>query len=203
MRKALAATLAACTLGFASGGVLAVECPAITSIGAWEDLGSCTQGDKTWTLNSTDLGFPITVFFINPSENSHGMVLGGFDTTDAPGTWNINYTISVTAPDHYISAMFAEADNPGGGSLVTKDVTGDEIFTLVVTNGTPDAGSFRLGLDAITLTVDETFSVEFGDDLNTVSNTFRQSVRDVPEPGTLALLGLGLFAAGVARRKRR
>ena len=113
MRKALAATLAACTLGFASGGVLAVECPAITSIGAWEDLGSCTQGDKTWTLNSTDLGFPITVLFINPSENSHGMVLGGFDTTDAPGTWNINYTISVTAPDHYISAMFAEADNPG------------------------------------------------------------------------------------------
>ena len=73
----------------------------------------------------------------------------------------------------------------------------------MVTNGTPDAGSFRLGLDAITLTVDETFSVEFGDDLNTVSNTFRQSVRDVPEPGTLALLGLGLFAAGVARRRRR
>ena len=206
MRKALAVTLAACTFGFVSGGALAVECFDVRSIGAWEEAGSCTQGDKTWTINDTDLGDPVTVLFINPSAQSHGMIIGGFDTTDAPGDWVINYTITVTDPTNFISSMFAETDNPGGnevsGSLLTKDVTGDKTFTLIVKNGTPDSGSFALGLDAMTLTVNETFHVDFGADLNTVSDTFRQSSRGVPEPGTLALLGLGLLAAGAARRRR-
>jgi len=203
MRKTLAAALAACTLGFASGGALAVECFDVRTIAQWDALenNSCTQGDKSWTLNSTTLADPITVLFLNPTENSHGVFISGFDTSNLPGNWVINYTISVTDPNFYISAMFADSDSSGpASSLVTKDVTGDESFTLLVVDGVPDS---ELGLVATTLTVNEAIHVDGNEDLVSVSNTFRQDQRAVPEPGTLFLLGFGLVAAAAVRRRRR
>jgi len=202
MRKTLAAALAACTFGFVSGAALAVECSTIRTILDWDTAedNSCTQGDKTWTLNDTDFANPITVLFLNPTENSHGVFISGFDTSSLPGDWFINYTITVTDPDFFISSMFADSDSSGpASSLVTKDVTGDETFTLLVVDGVPDS---ELGLVATTLTVNEAIHVDGNEDLVSVSNTFRQDEREVPEPGALFLLGLGLVAAAAARRRR-
>ena len=42
------------------------------------------------------------------------MQLVGFDNSNDASAWSIDYTISVTAPNFFIDAMFAGADNPGG-----------------------------------------------------------------------------------------
>ena len=61
----------------------------------------------------------------------------------------------------------------------------------------------QLGLDAITLTVNEALHVDVNEDLSSVSNTFRQSERNVvPKPGTLPLLGLGLLVNPVDQSLR-
>ena len=85
----------------------------------------------------------VQVLFSSPIENIHVMQIVNFDNSDLAGAWSIDYTISVTAPNFFIDAMFAGADSPGGGSLLTKDVTGDEVFSLSVINGVENAGSGR------------------------------------------------------------
>src|SRR4030095_7782041 len=116
------------------------------------------------------------------------MQLVGFDNSDLAGAWSIDYSISVIDPNFFISAMFAGADNPGGGSSLIKDVTGDAVFSLSVLNGVENAASQRLGLTATTLNISEDFSVNAGANLTSVSNTYVQTELIVPEPGSLALV---------------
>jgi hypothetical protein len=102
--------------------------------------------------------------------------------------------------------MAAGADNPGGGSNLTKDVTGDPNFNpfqLTVVNGVENAGSIIAGLTASALNVDESFSVNAGSTLLSVSNTYAEKERLLPTPGTLVLLGMGLGALGLSRRNRK
>lgn len=205
MRKALVTAMVGSTLALSGiGATAAPMCSTIVTIGAWAAAGSCDQGDKEWTLNSSvNLGAGVGVIFSFIGD-TYAMQLVGFDTSSAAGTWNLNYTIAVTNPLFNITDMFAGADNPGGGSLLTKSVTGDAAFTLTVVNGVEDAGSEKHLLTALTLTVDENFSVDAGKTLLSVSDTFTQTrIPQVPLPGTLALFGLGLVALGAVRRIRR
>ncbi|MEO8186735.1 MAG: PEP-CTERM sorting domain-containing protein, partial [Burkholderiaceae bacterium] len=187
----------ALTLGVVFGAISsaqAVPCSTITNIGLWEAAGSCDQGDKVWTIGANTLDDNVQVLFSSPIESIHVMQLVGFDNSNLAGAWSIDYSISVTDPNFFISAMFAGADSPGGSSLLTKDVTGDEVFSLSVVNGVENAGSQRLGLSATTLNISEDFSVNAGANLLSVSNTYEQTERLVPEPSSLALIGLGLLA---------
>jgi hypothetical protein len=133
------------------------------------------------------------------------MAISNFDNSDLAGSWTLNYTISVLDPTQHISDMFAGADNPGGGSLLTKVTTGDPggTFTLTDLNGVEGPNSSRSGLTATSLTVDETFVVGAGKTLVSVSDTFFQApTLKVPEPGSLLLLAAGFGAAGWFGRRR-
>ena len=202
LRTALATVVTGCGLALASGAAMAVPCSTITTIGQWETALSCDQGDKVWTIGDNTLDASVQVLFSSPIEAIHVMQLVGFDNSNLAGAWSIDYTITVTDPNFFIDAMFAGADSPGGGSLLTKAVTGDEVFNLSVINGVENAGSGRVGLSATTLNISEDFSVDAGSNLLSVSNTYRQAERIVPEPGSLALIGLALAGLAVVRRRR-
>ena len=207
MRKTLTAIVAASALALGCGQAMAAPlCSGITTVGAWKAAGSCDVGDKTWAIGSTSasLGDSVQVIFAAIGD-AFAMQLVGFDTSSAPGAWMISYDITVTDPTKFISDMFAGADNPGGGSSLTKDVTGDPggAFTLTVLNGVESMASEKHGLDGTTLHIVETFTVNSNKTLLSVSNTYLQGIRALPTPDTLALLGLGFIALGAVRIRRR
>ena len=197
---ALSTVVAGCGLALASGAAMAVPCSQIANIGQWEAAVSCDQADKVWTIGANTLDDSVQVLFSSPIVSTHVMQIIGFDNSDLAGAWSIDYSISVIDPTFEISSMFAGADNPGGGSTLTKDVTGDEVFSLSVLDGVEGPGSQRLGLSATILNISENFSVNAGADLLSVSNTYRQT--EVPEPASLALIGLALAGLAVVRRRR-
>ena len=207
MHKTLTAIVAASALALGCGQAMAAPlCTGITSIGAWKAAGSCDLGDKTFTINSTSasLGDSVQTLFTLIGD-VFAMQVIGFDTSSSAGAWTITYDIAVTDPTKFISDMFAGADNPGGSSLLTKDVSGDPggAFLLSVVNGVEDAASQKHGLDATSLHIVESFVVSAGGTLLSVSNTYLQKSIAMPTPDTLALLGLGLIVLGAVRRPRR
>ena len=200
MQKALLATLAGGVFAL-SGGAQAALCSDIHSVGDWKAAGSCTQLDKEWTYVDSTFADNVIVIF-GGGATDHVLQFANFDISTAAGNWTVHYTIDVTTAGNFISDMFAGADNPGGGSTLVKNVTGDPggAFQLTDTNGVEGPTAEKHGLTATSLAVEELIHVNSNATLSSVTNTFFE-IHPGAEPGTLVLLGAGLIALGALRRR--
>ena len=118
-------------------------------------------------------------------------------------------TLSSSFLSFSVSTVFAGGSTPTDGALFDSATGGTLVFDL----GTPTINSFGPYIFAsfsggVTLTTQEITDLEAGQDyINILSSAFptgeiRGEVTIVPEPSSIALVGLGTGMAWMARRKR-
>lgn len=116
-------------------------------------------------------------------------VLTSTALTLAPGTYTLQFVLAgstrgdTNIVDVSLGALYSETFTRASSdpfAVVTR--------TIVV--GAPTIASLA-------------FSNAGGDNLGAILDNVVLSTRDLPEPGTLALLGLGLLGAGLSRLRRR
>lgn len=163
-------------LGIAAVGMSAG--PAQAVLIDWTLSATFNDGD---TLNGGFTYDTVAMSFSNTAMTSTGGIL--------PGR-NFSQQFSFNNP--FFFGLLDPADGP--------DFTNDPSFHLIVTTDFSDL--------ATTVAVLQMARCSSADcNFRVTVNTFNQAtlsgrVADIPEPGTLAILGLGLAGLGVARRKK-
>ncbi len=191
-----------------------IQC-GITAIGfsTWSANGFiCDIGDKTFSnFAPGTIGNNTSVQF---GQGPAGFTVNFQDTTTGAfnNSFTVGYTIDVIAntapnilPSIYkivsVGAGLQDSGTVGGNATLVKTITGGATGTASATdvNGTTSKTAIN-GIQATHLVVTDTFTYSNGLITN-ISNTFVQADVSTPEPFTMSLMGAGLLAVGLLRRR--
>jgi len=225
----IAVALVASTVAAQASTVLAT-CLATTTWSEAKALGStgCQVEDKIFrnfnvTAGYTDIPPDYTVILELLYDGTHNVDISkgaskiGLNPNSTPaGPWGIEYDVQVDTTyrgslHNYITSVGINLNAGGSGvGLLTKWVydinpntcQGGTPTSCLIGTGSTTAGaqSFVLAPPSQWIHVVETLSISTGQ-LSSFTDTYTQG--NIPEPGTYAMMGLGLAALGLISRRKK